>query len=379
MAIRPSFEVFMYPIEKNRLNNFDFVRLLAASMVVFAHSYDLLTPVELVNSNPEPLRVITRGNMSFGSLGVAIFFCLSGYLITQSLNNSQNYTSYFAKRFLRIFPALILDLLIAVFIWGALVTSLPLATYFSDPKTYLYLTNVFLFKITFFLPGVFETNINSPVVNSSLWTLPYEFICYIGVVILDIILISKKRYLFAAFGLIFFAVGIVILNSSYSAIRFGETDITLENIFVLTPYFGAGALFYHFRDKIPLNALLSVVLLIIYGLSFYFGKSSIFGYLCLPYIVFWFVFCPKIKLHGVGKWGDFSYGMYIYSYPVQQTIVYYFGHQIGVPKMIFLSFIFTIPLAMLSWFIVEKRALRLKNYLVSPLKLEKSREAVEFA
>ena len=90
----------MYPIEHNRLNNFDFVRILAASMVVFAHSFDILTPIEKVSSNSEPLRIATQGNMSFGSLGVIIFFCLSGYLITQSLSNSRNYSSFLTKRVL---------------------------------------------------------------------------------------------------------------------------------------------------------------------------------------------------------------------------------------------------------------------------------------
>lgn len=183
----------------------------------------------------------------------------------------------------------------------------------------------------------------------------------------------------SAFGFIFFIVAIVVLNSSFSAIKFGETDITLENIFVLFTYFGAGALFFHFKDKIPLKFSVSLVLLVIYCLSFYFGKSSIFGYLCLPYIVFWFVFAPKIKLHGVSKWGDFSYGMYIYSFPVQQTIVYCFGNRMPVGKMIFLSFLFTIPLAMFSWFVIEKRALKLKNSLVAPISFENSKESVEFA
>lgn len=357
----------MYSIDNNRINNFDFVRILAASMVVFAHSYDLLSTPDAIESNAEPLRVLTHGQMSFGSLGVAIFFCLSGYLITQSLHNSQNYTSYFAKRFLRIFPALILDLLIAVFIWGALVTTLPLSTYFSDLQTYQYLWNVFLFKLSYVLPGVFATNSYPNIVNGSLWTLPYEFICYFGVVILDIFLISRNRYVFAGFGFVMFVVGFFVLNSSYSTIQLGETDIRLDNFFVLTTYFGSGAIFYQFKDKIPLRFSISLVVFVVYCLSFYFGKSSIFAYFCLPYLVFWFVFTPKIKLHNIGKLGDFSYGMYIYSFPVQQTIIYYLGNRMPVGKMIFLSFIFTIPLAMFSWFMVEKRALKLKNSLVAPL------------
>lgn len=366
-------------MEKNRQNNFDFVRLLAASMVVFAHSFDLLSSPEKVSSNSEPLRILTHGNMSFGSLGVAIFFSLSGYLITQSLQNSQNYTSYFAKRFLRVFPALILDLFIAVFVWGALVTSHPLSSYFSDIQTYQYLWNVFLFKLSYILPGVFETNVYPDIVNISLWTLPYEFICYFGVVFLDVLLIARNRYIFAGFGAVMFIIGFLVLNSPYSLMQIGETDIRLDNFFVLTTYFGAGALFYQFRDKIPLKATISLVLLVILCISFYFGKSGIFTYLCLPYIIFWFVFSPKINLRRVGKWGDFSYGIYIYSFPVQQTIVHFVGNRMPVGKMIFLSFLFTVPLAVFSWFVVEKRALKLKESLVTGIGFKKQKEAVEFA
>lgn len=369
----------MYLTENQRLNNFDFVRILAASMVVFAHSFDLLSTPETVETNAEPLRVLTHGQMSFGSLGVAIFFCLSGYLITQSLHNSRDYTSYFAKRFLRIFPALMLDLVIAVFIWGALVTSRPLASYFSDIQTYQYLWNIFLFKLSYVLPGVFETNSYPNIVNMSLWTLPYEFICYFGVVLLDVFLISRNRYIFAGFGTLMFVVGVLVLNSSYSTLQIGETDIRLDNFFVLTTYFGAGALFYQFRDKIPLNTSFVLIAISIYCFSFYIDKSSIFGYFCLPYIVFWFVFSKQIKLHKVGKWGDFSYGMYIYSFPVQQTIVYFLGNRMPVSKMIFLSFLFTIPLAMFSWFVVEKRALKLKDSLIKPISVQKQTETAEFA
>ena len=383
-SIFPTFRTFgnfMQSIDKHRLNNFDFMRIAAASMVVFAHSFDLLSTPQTVGNNSEPLRVLTHGQMSFGSLGVAIFFCLSGYLITQSLHNSQNYTNYFAKRFLRIFPALMLDLVIAVFIWGALVTSRPLASYFSDIQTYQYLWNIFLFKLSYVLPGVFEANSYPNIVNMSLWTLPYEFICYFGVVILDIFLISRNRYVFAGFGILMFVVGFVVLNSPYAALQIGETDIRLDNFFVLTTYFAAGAIFFQFRDKIPLKAAAAGVLLIIYAFSFYFDKSSIFGYLCLPYIVFWFVFSDRIKLHKAGKFGDFSYGMYIYSFPVQQTIIYFLGNRIAVPKMIFLSFLFTIPLAMFSWFVVEKRALKLKDSLIKPIKVSnnKRNETAEFA
>jgi len=110
-----------FKVDEHKTNNFDFIRLLAASMVVFSHSFYLLETPERPLSKSEPLVYLTNGQMTFGNLGVWIFFAISGYLITQSLLRSSSYRTYFTKRSLRIFPALIVDILIAAFIWGPLV------------------------------------------------------------------------------------------------------------------------------------------------------------------------------------------------------------------------------------------------------------------
>jgi peptidoglycan/LPS O-acetylase OafA/YrhL len=348
-----------------RKNNFDFIRILAASMVVFAHSFDLLYPAEKNAVLYEPLRIWTKGEMSFGTLGVAIFFCISGYLITQSLTRSSSYTSYFAKRSLRIFPALVLDILIAVFIWGVLCTTLPLTEYFSRPEPYLYLLNFSLFHLSYNLPGVFENNVVPNVVNSSLWTLPYEFTCYFGVVLLHRSFILRHKYAFALFYAIFIFAGFFVLRSNVAVDVFFGNTISLDNIFILGAYFGAGALFFLFKDKIPLHFGISSLLLGIWLIGLKTPFSLYFSFFCLPYIIFWFVFEPKIPLTNAGKFGDFSYGLYIYSYPVQQTISYLTGGQISIPLMIILSFLFTVPLAMFSWFVIEKRALNLKDLIFS--------------
>lgn len=212
----------------HRLNNFDFLRLLAASMVVFSHSFDLLTPSNRVMTNGEPLRVLTDGQMSFGSLGVAIFFCLSGYLITQSLFRSSSYKTYFIKRSLRIFPALILDLLIAVFIWGAIVTRFSLYEYFTNPLTYRYLLNAGLYRISYVLPGVFENNVFGNTVNGSLWTLPYEFTCYLGIAILHFLCVLKNKYVYTIFLFISLAIGFFIINTPFYNAGIPYTSISFD-------------------------------------------------------------------------------------------------------------------------------------------------------
>lgn len=344
-------------------NNFDFIRLFAAFLVVYSHSFDLLNSPALPPVNSEPLTVFSNYRLTPGVLGVWIFFCISGYLITQSLTRSRDYKTYFVKRSLRIFPALIIDLLIAVFIWGALVTTLSLREYFSNPETYRYLQNVFLYKIILNLPGVFVNNPHSDIVNGSLWTLPQEFACYIGLALLHRASILKSRVAYAIFYFSSLAIGFFILNTRFFEAAIPGTNFVFNTLFVLSAFFGAGTLFYLFRDKIPFKASVALILLCVWLASLHFNLPIYFNYLCLPYVVLWFVFEPRLPFHQASKYGDFSYGIYIYSFPVQQTIIYYLENDLTVLEMIFLSFLFTVPLAMLSWFLVEKKALQIKDKL----------------
>ena len=349
-------------MDEHKTNNFDFIRLLAASLVVFSHSYYLLATAQRPLSESEPLTFLTGGQMTCGNLGVWIFFAISGYLITQSLLRSTSYATYFTKRSLRIFPALIVDIFIAALVWGPLVTTLSLAEYFSSYGTYRYLLNVNLYRIVYELPGVFTDNPLPNFVNGSLWTLPYEFTCYVGVVLLNILFILRNRYVYAAFYFLGLIAWAIIYQTKYFTFVIPILGLPIQHL-TLSIYFGTGALFFLFRDKIPLRFSLSVALLAIWSLGFYLNMGVVFSYFCLPYITFWFAFEPKIKLHGVARLGDFSYGLYIYSWTVQQTIIHFLGADISWLLMCFLSFSFTTPLAMFSWFVIEKRALRIKERL----------------
>jgi len=340
-------------------NNFDFIRLFAASLVVAHHSFALL-------GKPDSLQQITNNQYNFGSLGVYIFFIISGYLITQSLFRSQNYKTYFAKRSLRIFPALIVHILLAVFLFGLLLTTLPLKDYFADWQTYRYLGNICLYTISYELPGVFKSNPVPAIVNGSLWTLGYEFTCYIGVVILHALFLLKGRVLFLCGYLSTLFAWLFFQNTlSIYAILF--TGLTFSRLIPLSLYFGAGMLFYLFRDKIILSLSAGGLLLLSWAVAFYFGRGESFAFLVLPYIVLSFVFRQNSILGQTGRLGDFSYGTYIYSFPIQQFIVQIFNANISIGLLILLSFLFTIPFAMFSWFVIERRALRLKDRLFPPL------------
>jgi len=343
---------------EREFNNFDFVRLVAASMVVVAHSYDLLG-----RKAYEPLRVLTgHDELSLGVLGVFIFFSMSGYLITQSLSRSSSLKTYFAKRALRIFPALILDILIAVFVFGVISTTLPLPSYFTDPLTWEYLGNFSLYHISYQLPGVFADH-PFTVVNGSMWTLPHEFTCYVGLAVLPVVGLLKRRGLLLGIWFVALAVRSVF-----------QTQFSTTLIFSLLPlalYFGMGALHYLYRDRIRYNKYFALTLLGLVVLAFAFHLApSTLGYFIYPYCLLTFVFTPNRILGQAGRLGDFSYGTYIYSFPLQQMIIQSLGVALPIWEMIALSFLLTIPFAALSWFTVERPALKLKDRMFTRRSIE---------
>lgn len=163
-------------------NNFDFLRFLAATLVIVSHSFPLTG-----------FREIAVLHNTLGGHGVFIFFLISGFLITRSYLASNNVFLFFKARLLRIFPALIVVILLTIFVLGPAVTSIPLDQYFANKSTYQMLNNILLHSISYKLPGVFEQNPYKYSVNGSLWTLKYEFTFYIFVAVLGVLTILKRK------------------------------------------------------------------------------------------------------------------------------------------------------------------------------------------
>ena len=327
-----------------RQNNFDFIRFFAASLVVFSHSYML----SLGHGQTEPLMVLTNGQTTLGHLAVMVFFITSGFLITQSFDKSRDPFLFLKARILRIFPALILVALLSVFLLGPLVTTLSIDSYFTSKATYDYLGVVLFFPMKYFLPGVFEQNVYEGVVNGSLWTLGYEFICYIIVLLFGILGFLKKRFFLLTMFFITYLLSFLTLPVG-------------NQFFELYSSFAIGGIIYLFRDKFPINdklAIISVISILLSMFTNYFVEIfTIFG----GYIILYLAYTPRIQLHQFGKYGDFSYGIYIFAFPIQQMITYIMGGQMNH----YLNFILAYPLvlifAFISWHLVEKNSLKLKN------------------
>jgi len=331
-----------------RENNFDFLRFLAASLVIFYHTFPLY------GSYP-----VSKVLGFLNSLPLPIFFIISGFLITKSWINNPNLITFFQKRILRIFPALIAVVIFSILVIGPIIIGShgDIRSYFSNPETWQYAQNIIM-RSRFYLPGVFEGNIYKGVINGSLWTLPIEFWLYIFLSFLGFVkILEKKRIISVVIVLAMF-----FLHRSLS-VRPDALELSFLSLpVVLTLKFGiffyVGSASYLFKEKIILNTLVFIIALII----LYHYNDDLALYLTLPYIILYFAFAIDSKiLKNWGKFGDFSYGLYVFAFPVQQMIMHYLGKNISLPIFFITAYLTTLSLAIISWNLIEKPALRLKK------------------
>ncbi|SDL23979.1 acyltransferase family protein [Siphonobacter aquaeclarae] len=349
-------------LSDERHNNLDFIRFLAALSVVVSHSYDLSGRVL-----EEPLRILA--NYSFSFFGVRTFFVISGYLICSSLVSNPDAVRFFKRRVRRIFPGLVVVVVLCAFVLGPLVTILPAREYFLLPETYNYLINILLYRSQFSLPGVFSTN-DTDIVNGSLWTLVYEFSCYIGLFLMHRAGVLRMRSLVLAFFLLGIVADALISGTTYANNFYPSVNMVAGSAIEFTTFFTGGIVLYLYREEarrrrkvLALASLAGLVLLAMLPAPW----SRALAFLTLPPGIYYLAFQPG-KLNTFGARGDFSYGIYIYSFPVQQTLLYYFpGIHVGL--LIILSVVCTMPLAWFSWNFVEKPMIRRRTTAVvaSPL------------
>ncbi|HYC41757.1 MAG TPA: acyltransferase [Noviherbaspirillum sp.] len=329
--------------DHSRLNNFDFLRIVAAFLVLVSHQFAL-------NGLPEP--EVFR--MSLGTFAVLIFFSVSGFLVSQSWRHDPHALRFLLKRFLRIWPGLAVVTLAAAFVLGPLVSTLDAQAYFAHPDLRDFLRNLKVTTIRYVLPGVFTDNPHPRAVNGSLWTIPLEVRCYFALLAAGIIGLMARRWMVAlgtlAFGMYFFGFAFDPKNYQYH--------------FAL--YFFAGACLDLYRrawEEQPLRLLAAAG---VASLAFHLLGMAPVALLCmLPVLVVFIGTRSTPVLNRFGRFGDVSYGVYIYAFPVQQTVVWMAGKDYPfVPGLLIASGV-TLACAFLSWHLVEHPALRLKSRLPS--------------
>ncbi|HSC46885.1 MAG TPA: acyltransferase [Gammaproteobacteria bacterium] len=326
-------------------NNFTLLRFLAAVLVIYSHSY----PLAGVRGESGPLRHLLQFT-NYGHIGVDMFFVISGFLVTASYLNRGSFASYFKSRCLRIFPGLLVCLLLTAFVLGPLVSSQPAADYFSARETYAFVYRNLMFVVQYTLPGVF-TDLPVPAVNGSLWTLPVEFRLYIVLGLLGAAGVLAKRRLYL--WLVLALAAVVLAVPVEVSLTFNQKP----NVHLFM-FFFAGSLLCVYARWVPVSGL---VLLALMALSLPFYHTRAFPWLCgtvLMYAVIWFAYLPG--LHAFDRVGDYSYGLYIYAFPIQEALRQYFT-QIHPWAMFAAATPLTLICAMFSWHLIEERALRLKS------------------
>lgn len=338
-----------------RENNFNLIRIVAAFAVLITHSFALA----IGSGDAEPFRKSL--GMTMGSIAVDIFFITSGFLVTASLLTRQSAIEFIWARVLRIFPALLIMLLLTVFGLGILFTSLPLPLYMSDTNIYIYLARgiSLVFDVSFKLPGVFECNPYKNTVNGSLWTLPYEIRMYLILVVTWVALKIIKNARFRLFELILVS-GAVASGIFVIAHHSGEGHFS--RLFYM---FFSGATFYILKERLTISRLLfwlfmtALISAAIVNTNIFFIVYT----LTIAYIVFYISYIPSGHIRKYNLVGDYSYGVYIYAFPVQQSVAALVPG-ISVLSLLLISGTITFLLAALSWHLLEKRALGLKGLYV---------------
>jgi peptidoglycan/LPS O-acetylase OafA/YrhL len=323
----------------HRVNNFDALRILAAVAVLVAHS----VPLSYGPAHLDALWSFSHGRTTLGAVAVQIFFIISGYLITASYINTQNPRRFLRARALRLLPALIVVLFLLAFILGPLLTTVPLTQYFRSSLPYRAALG-----LSDHLPGVFTQNPFSSGIDGSLWTLRYEALCYVAVLLLGMANRLRLRVLLPLFVLLLAA---RLAFGPWAGLEFGTL-------------FAAGAVLTCLRP--PLYKPLAIAAAILWIISLRHGLFTLISDTFGAYLVI-YLGRGDLRLPNLAKYGDLSYGVYIYAWPIQQSISFLLGRHANALINLVIALPLSLTCAFLSWHFIEFPALRRKNAPAPPL------------
>jgi peptidoglycan/LPS O-acetylase OafA/YrhL len=364
-------------------NSLNFLRLILALAVVFSHS------ITLGGFGSESI----LGKTTLGTVAVFGFFGISGYLIAGSADHN-NVGRYLWQRFLRIFPAFWICLLITAFLFGALAwihyqpalsSACGLHCYVTEPGgPFAYVRNNFWLQvnqdtIAKTLPGGFL----GYGWNGSLWTLELEFFCYVLLAAFSVFGLLKRPVIVASIAAGVWIAEIVIVTSRALSphftplfgsdwITFFAFKVEVMKVLLLVPIFLSGSLLYLYRDKVPDSGVIALGATLLFlagmvipvgqGANDYFQTSLNLTAIFLVYPLIWLgIHLPFARVCAVN---DYSYGIYIYAFPIQQLLVLWGINRWGYWSYTLVTLAAVVPFAVASWWLIEKHALRLKKLKV---------------
>lgn len=334
---------------RNRPSGFDYMRVLLAFAVIGWHSL-LISYGEAGTNGPWG-----RTLEPFALLIVPMFFALSGFLVAGSLERSRSLVGFVGLRVFRIMPALSVEVLLSALVLGPVLTTDSFASYVSDPTFHHYFWNI-LGDIHYLLPGLFKTN-PTDLVNGQLWTVPYELVCYVLLSVLMVTgIVHRRAWLLLFLGLCYAA---QLANTVFR----DQTEFHGAGGSSIVMAFVTGVLFFRYRERIPWSrGLFLAALVFSLALPMYIPKGMRFAALPIAYVTV----CLGLLNPPRNRFmlsGDYSYGLYLYGFPVQQAVYtvfpafhsWYFNLLLAIPL--------TALIATGSWWLVERPILRHRTML----------------
>lgn len=351
-----------------RANSFGFLRLSFALLVIVSHAFALGG----FNHFEDPFGTWTKGQTDLGSISVFGFFVISGYLVTRSYAESGTAVRYLWKRILRIFPGFLVCLAVTAFIFGPLAFRAQyghFAGYFSiqidTPFGYIYhnarltMHQWNIGNLLASTPYQNDPNSHAQAFDGSLWTLIYEFKCYLGVAVLGCVgILWRSRPAVLAICTALWIMQIKILHSpdAFSHVPFFSDSNLLKLAFV----FSLGTVLYLYREDIPISNTLAAVSFVAIIVSLREGFFFQFGILAFAYSCLWCA--ARLPIRNIERLGDYSYGIYIYGFIVEQMLSVYGAQRWGFFPYVLLAIILSFICAAASWFLVEKQFIGFKRF-----------------
>ncbi|MDE3073337.1 MAG: acyltransferase [Pseudomonadota bacterium] len=328
-----------------RVDNFLALRIVAASMVIYGHASTIAPAVK----GPD-IFVRSGWGIYSGDIAVDIFFLISGFLVTGSYIRQKNLYAFAKARFLRVYPAYVLNVVGLALVYGLLFTSLPKAAYLQQADVWNYITTNLKMSssMAWSLPGVFEHGIRTSTINGSQWTLPAEVRMYVLLGVMATLgLLTSARVTTAVLG------ALLVLG-----VLRPELFPLHQDWFRLAAYFSVGVLVYMHRSRLHVRLEWIVALVLLAILTRHLAIYPMAFALALGGVVLGLAYLTP-PLRWLARFGDPSYGVYLWGWPCQQAVAHLLPGA-GVVLHVSLALAIALGLGYASWTVLEKQALRWK-------------------
>lgn len=335
-------QCYLSDYQNNRSQNLNFIKFIAALAVIVSHSY----PLSQGANCKDFLLKISNQTLGLGGVAVAVFFISSGFFVTKSIEKSKG-NHYLVNRFKRIFPPLWFVLILTILICSLFFTSCRLKEFFLSKDFLVYCLNFLLIPIHN-LPGVFTNNIFPGVINGALWTLPIEFVCYIVLYVLyKLNLVNKKFYKISLIPVLLLFVVIYYVNL--------PIILLVRGYFAPLFMFYLGSFFWVFRDKIIMDFKIFILCSVLFVISIFMKQGQLGLLLFFPYIVLYSSFSFKQINANMANLGNYSYGIYLCGWPIQQMVVSLFDGSMSILVNVLICLPIAIIMGYLTYSLIEKR------------------------